>query len=43
MQQSKKYELTVGTLRSYWNILGEDLSWFAFACHEGITNGGVVE
>lgn len=43
VQQSKKYEFTIGTLRSYWNIFWEDLIWFAFACHEVITNGSVGE
>lgn len=41
VQQAKKCEL--GTLESYWNILGKEVVCLASACHKGITGGGVEE
>lgn len=38
VQSAKKCELTLGTVRSYWNILGKDVIWLAVPRHKG-TNG----
>lgn len=41
--QTKKRELTLGTLRSYWNILWKDLIWLDCAYHKGSTGSSVEE
>lgn len=41
VQQTKKCDL--GTWKSYWDILGKEVVCLAFACHKGITGGGVVK
>lgn len=33
VQQAKKCGLTLGPLRSHWNIWGKGLTWLAFVCH----------
>lgn len=41
VQQTKKCEL--GTWKNYWNILGKEVIFLAFACHKGIAGGGIKE